>query len=205
MNRASFRNGAPAEGGKAWPLEITFRKNTAFRGSGFTLLEMCMVLFIIALLFAVTMPAMQSAFVEQAVRKDAHQLALMVKTAMIQSAEQHRAYVIDLTATSMALHPVGEAAKEADASSTDDADAVSDKPATEAVDVTSDFDPPNKLLAPDPQKSDAWIDMPPTSWIFQPGELCPATRVRLTRGDAWLEMSFSALTGNVENEATYLP
>ena len=81
---------------------------------------MCMVLFIIALLFGVTMPAMQSAFVEQAVRRDAHQLALMVKTAMIQSAEQHRAYVIDLTDTTMALHPVGEAAADPDdAASTD--------------------------------------------------------------------------------------
>src|SRR5476649_2895486 len=82
---------------------------------GFTLMEMVIVLIIIALLFGVTMPAMQSAFVEQAVRKDAHQLALMVKTAMIQSAEQHRAYVIELTDSTMALHPVGEAAADPDA------------------------------------------------------------------------------------------
>ncbi len=47
--------------------------------------------------------------------------------------------------------------------------------------------------------------MPPTTWIFEAGELCPATRVRLSRGDAYLEMSFNALTGNVENEATYFP
>ena len=44
-----------------------------------------------------------------------------------------------------------------------------------------------------------------TSWTFKPGELCPAMRVRITRGDAWLEMSFSALTGNVEDEKTYFP
>ncbi|MEI9999922.1 MAG: prepilin-type N-terminal cleavage/methylation domain-containing protein [Verrucomicrobiota bacterium] len=43
--------------------------------AAFTLLEMCMVLFIIALLFAVTMPAMQSAYSEHAVREDSHQLA----------------------------------------------------------------------------------------------------------------------------------
>jgi len=176
----------------------------SLRRSGFTLLEMCMVLFIIALLFGVTMPAMQSAFTEQHVRKDAHQLALMVKTAMIQSAEQHRAYVIDLTTTSMALHPMGQAAKEADAS-TDDSDAGANTLAITDVEVTSDFDPPNKLLAPDLQKANAWVDMPPTSWVFQPGELCPATRVRLARGDAYVEMSFSALTGNVENEGANFP
>ena len=165
-----------------------------------------MVLVIIAILAGVTMPAIQSAFVEQAVRRDAHQLALMVKTAMIQSAEQHRAYVIDLTGATMALHPVGEAPADPDASpSTDGADAAANNSATENVKVTSDLDAQNKLLAPDPQKTSAWIDMPQTSWIFQPGELCPATRVRLTRGNAWVEMSFDALTGNVENEAAYFP
>ena len=51
---------------------------------------------------------------------------------------------------------------------------------------------------------------PPTGhrihhYDFKPGELCPASRVHLGRGDAWLEMSFNALTGNVENEAAYFP
>jgi prepilin-type N-terminal cleavage/methylation domain-containing protein len=172
---------------------------------GFTLLEMVMVLVIIAILAGLSMPAMQSAFTEQAVRRDARQLALMVKTAMIQSAEQHRAYAIDLTNTTMALHPVGEAPAEPDApASIDDDDAAANNSATDVA-VTSELDPPNQLLAPDPQKADAWIAMPPTSWVFQPGELCPATRVRLSRGNAWLEMSFGALTGNVENETDYLP
>jgi len=165
-----------------------------------------MVLVIIAILAGLSMPAMQSAFVEHAVRGDAHQFALLVKTAMIQSAEQHRPYAIDLTATSMALHPVGEAAKDADASSpTDDNAADTANSTPEDVEVTSVLDPPNRLLIPDPQKVNAWLDMPPTSWIFQPGELCPATRVRLARGEAWVEMSFGALTGNVENEASSFP
>jgi hypothetical protein len=168
-----------------------------------------MVLFIIALLFGLSLPAMQSAFTEQAVRRDSHQLALMVKTAMIQSAEQHRPYVIDLTGTTMALHPVGEAAADPDAADSDSS-AATDGTANAAgpvdVEVTSNLDPPNKFVVPDPQKANAWISMPDnTSWTFQPGELCPATQVRLTRGDAYLEMSFNALTGNVENESTYLP
>jgi prepilin-type N-terminal cleavage/methylation domain-containing protein len=175
---------------------------------GFTLLEMCMVLVIIALLFAVTMPAMQSAFVEQAVRKDAHQLALMVKTGMIQSAEQHRAYVIELTSTTMSLHPVDETQKD-DLDSTFAAAPADDdtvpNSATEDIDVASRLDPPNQLLVADTVKKDAWVALEPTSWVFQPGELCPACRVRLSRGDSYVEMSFNALTGDVENEATYLP
>jgi prepilin-type N-terminal cleavage/methylation domain-containing protein len=198
----------PGEGSIASPKEITFRKNSAVRRTGFTLLEMCMVLFIIALLAGLSMPAMQSAFTERAVRNDTHQLALMVKTAMIQSAEQHRTYVIDLTDTTMALYPEGETPADADASaSTNDDDAAADgSSAPEDVEISGKLDPPNQLLAPDPLKADAWNAMPPdTQWIFEPGELCPATRVRLKRGDAWLEMSFNALTGNVENERTYFP
>jgi Tfp pilus assembly protein FimT len=166
---------------------------------------MCIVLFIIALLFGLAMPAMQSAFLEQSVRRDAHQLALMVKTAMIQSVEQHRAYVIELTPTEMALHPQGEAAADPDAAANGDDDANASATATPDVEVTSELDASNQLLAPDPVKADSWVAMPPTTWTFQPGELCPATRVRLSRGQAWLEMSFDALTGNVENETNYLP
>jgi type II secretion system protein H len=188
------------------------------RQRGFTLLEMIMVLVIIAIMAGVSMPSIESAFTEQAVRKDTHQLALMVKTAMIQSAEQHRPYVIDLTATTMALHPEGEAAADTDDSATTNAPA-SDTPTTSDddssatsttapvdVEITTQLDPPNQLLTPDPQKSNAWIAMPDgTEWVFEPGELCPATRIRMKRGEAWIELSFAALTGNVENETNYLP
>lgn len=169
---------------------------------------MIVVLLIIAILAGVAMPAVQSAFTEQAVRKDGHQLALMVKTAMIQSSEQHRPYVIDLTSTSMALHPEGEAAAVPDDSSSnnnDDDDSIANNSANINVEVTSSIDPDNKLLIPDPVKTDAWIDMPPTEWTFQPGELCPATQIRLKRGDAWLDLTFNPLTGNVDNEGSSFP
>ncbi len=176
--------------------------------SGFTLLEMCMVLLILAILAGLTLPAMQSAFTESAVRNDAHQLALMVKTAMIQSAEQHRTYVIDLTPTTMALHPQGVAAADptAPVSTNDTTDDTTANSAPANVVVSSELKPPNQLVIPDPDKPDAWMAMPDgTQWVFQPGELCPATRVRLKRGEAWVEMSFAALTGNVEDEKNYLP
>lgn len=177
-----------------------------------------MVLLIIALLFAVSMPAINSAFREQAVRHDSHELALMVRTAMIQSAEQHRPYVIDLSSGSMALHPQGRETPDAAVDS-------SSEPATnngpvaavegdnsldavapmEDVTASSTLNAPNRLEVPDPHKSHAWISMPATQWIFQPGELCPAPRVRFSRGEAWVEMSFNALTGNIENESSYFP
>jgi prepilin-type N-terminal cleavage/methylation domain-containing protein len=214
MNRASIRRGPEGPEGR----------NRLFL-RGFTLLEMCMVLLIIALLFGVSMPAIQAAFVEQAVRKDSHELALMVKTAMIQTAEQNRPYVIDLSGTTMALHPLGStAATPSDGDDDSDAGGESDTGAnalaTPSVDqnwvlqkitpvdieLTTVLDPPNQLQAPDPQKVNAWMAMPDnTEWVFQPGELCPATQVRLARGDAWIQLNFNALTGNVEDETSYIP
>lgn len=165
-----------------------------------------MVLVIIAILAAIALPSMQSAFTEQGLRADSHQLALMVKTAMIKTAEQHRNYVIDLTPTTMALHPAGVTAVDADDSTTTDDTGDAGASSLTNFEVTRNLDPANKLLGPDPQKANAWIDIPDnTEWAFVPGELCPAPRVRLTRGNAWIELSFNALTGNVENEASYLP
>jgi len=202
MNRVHPRNG-PA---------VAFRGGKRCRlpgKSGFTLLEMCIVLLIIAMLFGLATPALQSAMTEQKVRADSHQLALMVKTAMIQSGEQHRAYDIDLTATTMALHPAGVAAADADDSSDDSTDADTDASTQTVqpnVSVTSNLDPSNKLLVPDPTKADAWIPMPDgTEWVFQPGDLCPATVVRFGHGDAWIQLTFDALTGNVSNETYSLP
>jgi prepilin-type N-terminal cleavage/methylation domain-containing protein len=173
---------------------------------GFTLLEICTVLFIILILLGVMMPAMQSVFVEQDLRNDSQQLSLMVKTAMYQSGDQHRTYVIDLTSTNLALHPAGVPSRDADTASPaspagDDATA----PAQEDVEINRQLDTANKLLVPDPEKANAWTPMSATSWVFEPGHLCPATKVRVTRGEAWIEMNFNALTGNVENEASYLP
>lgn len=151
------------------------------------------------------MPAIQSAFTEKALRDDSQQLSLMVKTAMLQSADQHRNYVIDLTSTSLSLHPEGMPT-DADAVPVSvDEDASDKNSGPEDIVVDSRLAAPNKLIVPDPEKPNGWKDMPPTSWLFKSGELCPASTVRMSRGDAWVELEFNALTGNVENESTYFP
>jgi hypothetical protein len=165
---------------------------------------MCTVLFIIMILLGVSMPAIQSAFVEQAVRIDSRQLALMVRTAMLQSSEQHRPYVIDLTATTIDLHPLDPSKKEVDGNSTVDTDSDS-KVSADGVEISHQMDHPTHLEVRDIKKVDAWVAMPTTSWVFQPGALCPSSQVRLARNDSWVELNFNALTGDVENEASYFP
>jgi len=146
------------------------------------------------------MPAMRSAFTEQGMRDDSRQLALMVRTAMLQSDEQRRPYAIDLTGTKATLHAL-KPISDANDSTTD----TSDETPVSGSDVSFNFDSSNKLLVADPDKAGAWIPVPSTSWVFQPGDLCHVPRVRLLRGKAWMEISFNALTGNVEDETTYFP
>lgn len=172
---------------------------------GFTLLEICMVLLIIMILLAATMPSIQSAFVEQAMRNDTRQLALMVRTAMLQSEEQHRVYVMDLTSTSMDLYPAGNRKNDEKPSSGDEAPEASGDSSGGAVSISGKLDRPNIFVVPDSHKPGGWEAMPATSWIFKPGNLCPATKVRLVRGQAWLELNFNGLTGNVESESAYIP
>jgi len=190
---ARFPNGAPGlnRNGR----EVLRRDHGSH---GFTLLEMCMVLFIMALLMGLSLPAIQSTFVEQGVRNDATQLSLMVKTAMLKSADQHRPYVIDFTKQTMTLHPAPDAVSNAD---NDDA-----KTGVSEDDViTTVLDSSNKLLFPDPDKANKWLPIKSAAWFFKPGELCSVPRVRFVRDTGWLEMSFNALTGNVENETAYFP
>jgi len=169
---------------------------------GFTLLEMCTVLFIIMLLLAAALPSIQTAFIEKSVRDDSHELALMVKTAMLQSADEHRPYTIDFTRTTMTLHPVSDPSQNGEAK---DGNAAGGNPASDDSAITYAIDGADHLQLPDPEKPKAWLPVLSASWLFRPGELCPAPRVRFIRGDAWLELSFNALTGNVENEDSYFP
>jgi prepilin-type N-terminal cleavage/methylation domain-containing protein len=175
---------------------------------GFTLLELCIVLFIIVLLAGVAMPAMDTAFEEQSLRTDAHQLSLMVKTAVIQSGEQQQPFRLVLEGKELSLTSAGPA---------DEGDRAADNPGSATNDAAKpgdDADSGNQAVSytlsnglkfPDATKKDKWESLPSVTWLFQPQGLCPLPRVRLERGSAYLEMSFNALTGDVENESSYLP
>jgi prepilin-type N-terminal cleavage/methylation domain-containing protein len=171
----------------------------------FTLIELCVVLFILALLAAAAMPSMESAFKEQALRNDGHQLSMMVKTAVIQSEEQQRPYQLTLDGKELVLMPVRDAIANEKPDGNDGSAASQD-----SVDDQTDADVDSWTLGtglkfPDATKKDTWESLPTVRWIFQPRGLCPLPRVRLEQGSAYLEMSFNALTGDVESQASYIP
>jgi hypothetical protein len=170
-------------------------RNDTFRAwcgnrHGFTLLEICTVLFIMVLLLGVTVPAIETAFQEKMVRQDAHEFSLMVKTAMLRSHDENRPYAMEVTGKSLALHPVS---------------AKTDDEKDPGVFVDWPLNSANQLEEPNARQPNAWSAMSPTTWTFTAGELCPVPRIRMTRGKSWLEVSFNALTGNEEDSAAYFP
>ena len=178
---------------------------------GFTLIEICIVLLILGLLLGVLAPGIQSAFTEQTLRNDARELSLMVKTAMLRTAEEHRTYTLDLTDTSLTLTPLGEVSKDSDkttatASSVPSSDASTDDAiAPESTTETWHLNAQNQLLLPNSKAGRDWLPIHSAQWVFRPGELCPATAVCFVRGEARLQMSFNPLTGNVEDEKSFIP
>ncbi len=160
---------------------------------GFTLLEMCIVLFLIALLAAAAMPALNSAFNERALRDDSHAFSVLVKTAMIRSSEDQRPYILSLNGKELALAPAALSEEEAAATP----DAPTPQTQTEKLE--------NTLKLPDATKPHVWDAAPALSWTFEPNGLCPLPRLRFERGASYIELEFNALTGDVEDEADYLP
>ena len=155
------------------------------------------MLLIIALLAAATMPAFNSAVNEHRVREDGHQLAMMVRSAMIESTEQHRPYIIELTKfRCRSIRKANLPRKSDDPDATlfkDSGSTNSDQPVedtvTEDVEVEKQLEAANKLQHPTRARPTAGWTCPATDYsgCSSRGGLCAATPVRIARGDAYLE------------------
>lgn len=194
-----FQRAFLRHGGDDAPFSLMLTRDWRGNRGGFTLLEICIVIFIMLLMLGALAPAIHSAFVEEATRADARELSVMVRRAMLQCGNEHRAYAIDLNPAAIALHPAGDGAL------TSGPDAGTTSKALEEDSATHQLDAANRIMLPDPKKPKAWLPVKEATWIFESGNLCPAPRVRIVRGSAWMEIGFNALTGSVEDEATYFP
>ena len=167
---------------------------------GFTLLEMCIVLFIIALLAGAAMPALESAFNERSLRDDAHTFSILAKSAMLRSSEEQRPYMMRLQGKELRLAPVAGGTDMSEGSGASTVAETNSEPQSGEIESLT-----NPLKLADDKRNHAWKSQPVETWTFQPNSLCPLPRVRFERGTGYLEMSFNALTGDVEDEAYDLP
>jgi len=181
VNSANAVNAEPSNGVF---VGLLLRRRTARRTAAFTLLEICFVLFIVAVLFAVAAPPVAKQFQEEQIRKPVRELQSFAKTARRLAMEQNRAYVILLLNTGYLLEPLEK--KDADTESLR-----YDLPARVKYEIQRPSDRDLKVVA------DA-------RWMFTPNGLCEPITFYFQRDQDWVRFRIDALTARIENEESFI-
>jgi type II secretory pathway pseudopilin PulG len=154
------------------------------RTAGFTLLEICFVLFIVAVLFAVAAPPVAKQFQEEQIRKPVRQLQTFAKTARRLAMEQNRAYVILLLNNGFLLEPL-------------------EKKDTDTQSLR--YDLPNHVTFEIQRPSDRSLErIADARWLFTPNGLCEPITFFFQRDQDWVRFRIDALTARMENEESFI-
>ncbi len=162
------------------------RLRTDGRSSGYayTLLEICFVLFILALVAGMALPTLSGWFSEQKLRGPAGELELLARTARTLAIDRQQPYDIVLEPGSLLLAP-SNANPKADADPT--------------------LPGPYRFSASITMVSMAWgeskfVNRPQLRWRFQPDGLCEPLRVKFLQDSSEIALTFDPLTATVSDE-----
>jgi type II secretory pathway pseudopilin PulG len=154
------------------------------RSAGFTLLEICFVLFIVAVLFAVSAPPVAKQFQEEKIRKPVRELQTFAKTARRLAMEQNRAYVVLLLNNGFLLEPL-------------------EKKDTDRESLR--YDLPNHVTFEIQRPSDRALQrIADARWVFTPNGLCEPITFFFQRDQDWVRFRIDALTARIENEESFI-
>ena len=160
------------------------RSQSVAARAGFTLLEICFVLFIVAVLFAVAAPPVAKQFQEEQIRKPVRELQTFAKTARRLAMEQNRSYVVLLLNDGYLLEPMQR--KEGDNQSLR-------------------YDLPNKVTFEIQRPSDTTLkSVADARWVFTPNGLCEPIAFFFQRDKDWVRFRIDALTARIENEESFI-
>jgi prepilin-type N-terminal cleavage/methylation domain-containing protein len=155
------------------------------RMPGFTMLEVCVVLFIIAVLFVVTMPVASRLLDEEKLQRPIRELQAFARTARRDAMMEDHSYEVLLLNDSYVLRPV-DAAKDAKI-----------KPITYGLPSGVTFS--IKRLGEGDFKTQA-----EASWVFSSNGLCEPIVFLFQRGSDWVRCRVDPLTATLENEGSYI-
>jgi prepilin-type N-terminal cleavage/methylation domain-containing protein len=159
-----------------------------FQEKGFTLLEMCIVIFIIVLFLGISVPSLSSILAEQRLKEPAQQLQLFAKTARRQAVDEQHLFQIVLSDKEYQLNSI----------TTD--------PKTGKNKVVPVLN--YKIPAGITFKVQRWnlqtLKKPENEqWFFQPSGILEPIHVRFQNNKSWEEFSFHPLTANVQDETSH--
>jgi type II secretory pathway pseudopilin PulG len=155
------------------------------RASGFTILEVCVVLFIVAVLFVVAVPPAAHLLDEEKLQKPIRELQVFARTARRNAMLEDRAYAVLLLNDSYVLRPVSKGTGETD----DQMKYELPRDITFAIKRVSDRD-----FA---RNTDA-------RWIFSPNGLCEPLTFLFQRGNDWIRFRANPLTATLLTEESFI-
>src|SRR5215469_983937 len=155
------------------------------RAAGFTILEVCVVLFIIAVLFVVAVPPAAHLFDEEKLQAPIRELQAFARTARRNAMMEDRSYEVLLLNDSYVLRPV------------DNDKETEKKPVTYGL--PSDVTFAIKRLGDREFRKEA-----DARWIFSANGLCEPITFLFQRGSDWIRCRADPLTATIENEESFI-
>jgi len=152
------------------------------RSRGYTLLEIAMVVAIIVLIIGAAVPMTSGFTREQRLRDVVRDLLVYAKTARADAMTTGRAAEVIFAKEGFALRRPGE--KEPSES----------RSLPRGMRYVIEPFGATKAVRPDGQR-----------WIFQPTGLCEPLTVRIEADEAWMQVTFDALTAGIADESYYIP
>jgi len=156
------------------------------RSSGFTILEVCVVLFIVAVIFVVAVPPAAHLLDEEKLQQPIRELQTFARTARRDAMLQDRAYEVLLLNDSYLLRPVSEAAGATDGH-------------TQSYEL-----PPDVRFSIKRLSDRDFARHADARWIFSPNGLCEPLTFRFERGSDWIRFRVDPLTATVQTEESYI-
>jgi prepilin-type N-terminal cleavage/methylation domain-containing protein len=153
---------------------------------GFTLLEVCVVLFIVAVLAAVAGPPTARLFQEEQLRRPVRELQSFAKEGRRSALAENRSYRLVLLNDGFVLQPA-------------DRKGDSDRP-DESYRLPGDVKFAIKRINDTDFKKN--VD---ARWIFLPNGLCEPLTFLFQRGQDWIKFRIDPLTARIENQESYIP
>jgi prepilin-type N-terminal cleavage/methylation domain-containing protein len=153
---------------------------------GFTLLEVCVVLFIVAVLFAVAGPPTARLFQEEQLRRPVRELQSFAKEARRAALVENRSYQVLLMNDGYVLRPSDP------------------KEGTEQV--RADYQLPRGVTYAVRRVNDTGFKgTADARWIFLPNGLCEPITFLFQRGQDWIKFRIDPLSARIEAEESYIP
>ena len=153
---------------------------------GFTLLEVCFVLFIVAVLFAVAAPPTARLFQEEQLRRPVRELQGFAKEARRSAIVENRSYQLLLLNDRFVLQPADQK--------------IEDQGSEASYRLASDVTFAIKRLNDTNFKGGA-----DARWIFSPNGLCEPMTFLFQRGQGWIKFRIDPLTGRIADQESYIP